>query len=91
MIHCTKKLLDRIKPATLTSEAVSSMLLGNWYATALFWTSQVALMVNEKTLLPALMPLAPATDLAARLPERLAEVLTVHDMPRQFIDDELAK
>ena len=51
----------------------------------------MALLVNEKTLLPALMPLAPATDLAARFPERLAEVLTAHDMPRQFIDHELAQ
>lgn len=89
IIHCTKKLLDRIKPATIKSEAPSSTLLGNWYATALFWKPQVALLVNEKTLLPVLMPLAPATDLATRFPEHLSVVLAAHGMPRQFIDHEL--
>lgn len=87
----TKKLLDRIKPATVASETTSSTLLGNWYATALFWKPQVALLVNEKTLLPVLMPLAPATDLATRFPEQLANVLAAHGMPQQFIDHELAQ
>lgn len=32
-------------------------------ATALFWKPQVALLVNEPTLLPVLMPLAPAATL----------------------------
>jgi hypothetical protein len=34
-------------------------MLGQWYATAVFWKPQVALFVNESTLLPVLMPLAP--------------------------------
>lgn len=90
-LHCTKKLLDRLKPATITPDAKSNTLLGNWYATALFWKPQVALLVNEKTLLPVLMPLAPATDLATRFPEYLAGVLAAHSVPRQFIDHELAQ
>jgi hypothetical protein len=32
-------------------------MLGSWYATVLLWKPQVALLVNEKTLLPVLMPL----------------------------------
>lgn len=87
----TKKLLDRIKPATIASETIASTMLGNWYATALFWKPQVVLLVNEKTLLPVLMPLAPATDLATRFPEHLASVLAVHGMPQKFIDHELAQ
>lgn len=57
----------------------------------LFWKPQVALLVNEKTLLPVLMPLAPATDFETRFPARLASVLTAHGMPQQFIDHEIAQ
>lgn len=87
----TKKLLDRIKPSSVTSAEICTTVLGNWYATVLFWKTQVALMVNEKTLLPVLMPLAPATDLATRFPEHLAGVLTAHGMPQQFIAHELTQ
>lgn len=92
VIHCTKKLLERIKPQTIgAGGALGMTLLGNWYATALFWKPQVVLLVNERTLLPVLMPLAPATDLATRLPEHLASVLAAHGMPQQFIEHELAQ
>lgn len=90
-LHCTKKLLDRIKPSAIAPDGASGTLLGNWYATALFWKPQVALLVNEKTLLPVLMPLAPATDLVTRFPEYLAGVLAVHGIPRSFIQYELAQ
>ncbi len=83
------KLRDRIKQSAATSDSATSTLLGNWYATALFWKPQVALLVNERTLLPVLMPLAPATDLAARFPDCLAGILVAHNIPRQFIDHEL--
>lgn len=92
VIHCTKKLLERIKPPTVAAGGtLGTTLLGNWYATALFWKPQVALLVNEKTLLPVLMPLAPATDLATRFPIHLADVLAAHGVPQQFIDNELGQ
>lgn len=92
VVHCTKKLLERIKPPTIAAGgALGTVLLSNWYATVLFWKPQVALLVNEKTLLPVLMPLAPATDLAMRFPEHLAGVLVAHGMPEQFIEHELAQ
>jgi hypothetical protein len=90
-LHGTKKLLHRIKPSAIAPDVAPGTLLGNWYATALFWKPQVALLVNEKTLLPVLMLLAPATDLATRFPEQLAGVLVAHGIPRQFIDHELAQ
>ena len=69
-IHATKKLLDRVKqPVVDPLDAATE--LGNWYATALFWKPQVALLVNERTLLPVFMPLAPATTLAQRFPDEL--------------------
>ena len=70
--------------------SVTGALFGDWYATALFWKPQVALLVNEKTLLPVLMPLAPAADLAARFPKTLESILAAHGMSTQFIDQELA-
>ena len=91
VLHGTQKLLDRIKPSATVPDSASSTLLGNWYATALFWKPQIALLVNEKTLLPVLMPLAPATYLTMRFPKHLAKVLVAHGMPQSFIDHELAQ
>jgi len=54
IVHATKKLLDRLKRPAERLEEVSTGFLGPWYATALFWRPQVALFVNERTLLPVL-------------------------------------
>ena len=87
-LHCTKKLLDRIKPE-ISPPGHSDTLLGNWYATALFWKPQVAILVSERTLLPVLMPLAPASTLARRFPAQLALVLKEHAVPADFIAQEV--
>lgn len=87
-LHCTKKLLARIKPELL-SPGQSDTVLGNWYATVLFWKPQVALLVSERTLLPVLMPLAPAGTLARRFPAQLAQVLKEHGVPSEFIAQEI--
>ena len=79
------------KPSAIAPFGLPTTVLRNWYATALFWKPQVALLVNEKTLLPVLMPLAPATDLVTRFPEYLAGVLAAHCIPRPFIEHELAQ
>ncbi|NKZ03268.1 hypothetical protein HGB48_05820 [Actinomadura latina] len=88
-VHATKKLLDRVGRPGPAAE--STTLLGPWYATALFWKPQVALFVNERTLLPLLMPLAPASTLLDRFPTHLADVLTAHGTPAEIIDRELAQ
>ena len=90
-LHCTKKLLDRIKPLIAVSLPPSTTALGNWYATVLFWKPQLALLVNERTLLPVLMPLAPASTLAARFPAELAAILDRHGASRAFIEREVAQ
>lgn len=89
IIHGTKKLLDRVKPAMRPTSTKATTYLGNWYATALFWKPQVALLINERTLLPVLIPLAPATDLAQRFPQHLASVLLAHGTPYELIEHEL--
>jgi hypothetical protein len=90
-ICATKKLLDRVKIGITSHDGSPATVLGNWYATALLWKPQVALLVNERTLLPVLMPLAPAADLAARFPQQLERVLTAHGVDQSFIDRELAQ
>lgn len=89
ILRATKKLLDRIGPPNLAEDEQSTTLLGQWYATALFWKPQVALFVNEPTLLPVLMPLAPAATLPARLPQQVATVLAAHGTPETIIRAEL--
>ena len=89
-LHYTRKLLDRAKVAPAASSPPPTTVLGNWYATALFWKPQVALLVNERTLLPVLMPLAPASTLASRFPTELAAVLRGHGASQAFIAGEVA-
>lgn len=89
-IHCTKKLLDRVKKPVSPAHGRTTTFLGNWYATALFWKPQAVLLVNERTLLPVLMPLAPAAELAQRFPEHLLSVLLAHGAPLELINHEIA-
>ena len=89
IVHATKKLLDRIGPPNVGDGEQSTTVMGQWYATALFWKPHVALFVNEPTLLPVLMPLAPAATLLARFPHQAAMVLAAHGTPQAVIDEEL--
>lgn len=88
-LHCTRKLLDRLCHQPI-SDPVSTPAptLSHWYATVLFWRPQVVLCVNERTLLPVLIPLAPAATLPARFPEALAIVLQAHGWDAAKIDAE---
>jgi hypothetical protein len=87
-LHCTKKLLNRLKPEVV-ADGASTTGLGSWYATALLWRPQIVLFVNERTLLPVLIPLAPASSLADRFPHSLASVLAAHEVQPLFIEREL--
>lgn len=66
-------------------------MLGEWFATALPWRPQVLLLVNEPTLLPILMPLAPADTPLTRIPGQITTVLAAHETPQPIIDDELQR
>ena len=87
-IHSTKKLLDRVKQPVMPAVGDLTTALGNWYATAIFWRLQVAFLVNEATLFPVLLTLAPATSIAARFPEALESVLKVLGVNTAFIASE---
>src|SRR5256885_4714050 len=82
LILCaTKKLLDRIGPPAMPEGERSTTRLGQWYATALSWRPQVALLVNEPTLLPVLMPLAPPATLPRRAAGQIAAGLAAPPAP----------
>jgi Plasmid pRiA4b ORF-3-like protein len=89
VVRGTKKLRDRVKAPVAATGDVSSTVLGDWFATALFWKPQVALLVNQRTLVPVFMPLAPATSLLDRAPDAIAAVLRRHGAAESFIDAEL--
>lgn len=82
---------DRVGPPDLGEGKECTTLLGQWHATALFWRPQVALFVNDTTLLPVLMPPAPAATLLARFPDHLASALTAHGASDTIIDEELRR
>ncbi|MFD0855915.1 DUF6933 domain-containing protein [Actinomadura adrarensis] len=91
IVRATKKLLDRVGGPDLGEDEESTTVLGQWYATALFWKPQVALLVNESTLLPVLMPLAPAATLLDRIPDQIATVLAAHGVAEPVIGDEVRR
>jgi hypothetical protein len=88
IVRATKKLLRLTGPSTASEDDRGTTLLGPWYATVLFWRPRVALLVNESTLLPALLPLAPAATLTTRIAEQITTVLMAHGAPATVIDQE---
>jgi len=88
-IHATRKLLDRVKQPVEDPVSPPTSLFGNWYATVLFWKPQIALFVNEATLLPVLVALAPAATLGRRFPDQLRVVLDAHGIAPNVIDHEI--
>jgi hypothetical protein len=55
-----------------------------------FWKPQLVLFMNERTLLPVLMPLLPSATVAKRFPQALAQILTAHGIAPSLINKELA-
>lgn len=91
IVRATGKLLRRCGRPTLREGEGATTLLGEWYATALFWRPQVVLLVNEPTLLPVLMPLAPAATLLARIPRQIAGALCAHGVAASVVDEEVQR
>jgi hypothetical protein len=91
VVRGTKKLRDRVRSTAAVDADVSTTVLGDWFANALFWKPQhVALLVNERTLLPLYMPLAPAATLLDRVPDAIASLLRRHGVDEQTIASELS-
>lgn len=91
IVRATKKLAQRLGGFAPVPTEPDLPLLGEWYATVIFWRPQVALFVSESTLLPVFVPLAPASSVIRRLPAQLADVLRRQETTGAFIDKELSK
>ena len=91
VIHGTRAFRDRVPGPAVTPGDTSTTVLGAWYASVLRWRRPAALFVNERTLLPLVMPLAPARTLLTRFPDALAELLAAHRVPAPLIDSEHAE
>ena len=89
LVRGTKKFLDRVGPPQ-PGEHATDGLLGDWYANALFWRPQTALFVSEQSLVPILLPLAPAATVLARFPAAFARVAGAIGVDRAILDAELA-
>ena len=88
-LHCSKQLLDRVSSGLSEPAGTGGNILGNWYAKVIFSKPQVALFLNERTLLPVLMPLAPASSLVERFPQYLFKVLLSQGVSESFMQQEL--
>jgi hypothetical protein len=88
VVHGTGKFLARVGAPSRGEVGHPTTVLGDWYATVLFWKPQAALLVNESTLLPVLLPLAPAVTVIDRFPKALATVLRRHGIGEPFIEAE---
>ena len=89
LVRGTRKFLDRVGPPG-TGDQVADGVLGDWYANALFWRPQTALFVNERSLAPVLLPLAPAATVLDRFPAAFARVAVAIGVDRAVLDVELA-
>ena len=90
IIRGTRKFLDRVG-APREPNTASTTMLGDWFATVMFWRPQVGLFVNATTLLPLFMPLAPAATVLQRFPDTLAVILRAHGIAEHIIDHEVAE
>lgn len=88
VLRATKKLLRLVGPPAVERDETGTALLGCWYATVVFWTPRVVVLVNEATLLPVLMPLAPTATLQGRIADEIGGVLAAHRVPLPFLDAE---
>ena len=88
IVRATRKLLDRVGGPSLAAGDYSTTVLGQWYATVLFWRPQLVLLVNASTLVPVLMPFAPSGTVCDRIGDEIATVLTVHQVAAPVVADE---
>ena len=91
VIRGTRKILDRVGGVTAAADDRSTTRLGDWYVNVLFWSPQFALFVSETTLLPVLVPFAPAATLIDRFSTALLAQLQAHEVRRSFTEAELVE
>ena len=92
IVRATKKLRQRLGMVAPHDGEPSTTLPGDWYATVLPWRPrQLILLVNEQTLLPVLMPLAPSATAPSRIGREIAATLTAHHTSAAIVDGEFVQ
>ena len=93
-LRCTKKLLGRLGVASAPagSAPAPTTRLGDWNANLLYRPGgQVILVVNDRSLLPVLIPARPRDLIVGRFVEALAEELRLLGVPSGVISAEVAE
>ena len=89
ILHCTKKLLGRLPPRSggePDKRVASDTGLGDWTANLFFIGRQrLVLGVNNKTLLPVLLPIAPNKTLILRFVEAAGEMMMAIGIDRKTV------
>ena len=88
ILRATKKLRDKIGGVPAGPGDESTAAVGDWYANLLAWRRPHVILVNARTLIPVIAPLAPAKGLAKRLPDVIADALLTLGVEREFVDAE---
>ena len=89
VVRGTKKFLDRAGKVETADERPPTTVLGDWYATVWFWRPQVALFVNDRTLLPVLIPMAPAATIVQRFVAGMLDTFRDYGLDPRFVEAEV--
>ena len=94
LLRCTKKLLARLPPRSRgegDEHVVSDTRLGDWTAHLFFiGRQQLVLGLNNRTLLPVLLPIAPNKTFLGRFVEASGEMLMALGIDRKAVLAEMA-
>lgn len=90
-LRCTQKLLARLRAAPDREPAeAASTTLGDWYANLVYLPrEQIVLFVNERSLLPVLVPARDAPSIFARMQHTLRGVMLRIGVPAEAVEAEL--
>jgi hypothetical protein len=86
--RATKKLRDKIGGIPPEQGQDSTTILGNWYANYVPWRPQHAILVNARTLVPVLTPLAPGMGLPGRVADIVAAQLRLVGVDEDVVEAE---
>ena len=90
-LRCTKKLLKRLDVPVHDGEAtpLATTRLGDWIANVVFHDKRpLVLAASQATLVPVILPVAPAKTLPLRFPDAVVEMLERVEIPKEQIDAE---
>lgn len=89
-LRCTRKLLARLGAKPAIGDAPPTSRLGDWHANLLYPSGgQVILFVNDRTLLPVVIPASPGKTTVPRFREALSMVLARLGVEAAAIDQEM--